>query len=80
MKSSCRVQTLASDGLCAVDYCPGCGVFHLKVGFATLNFRPEGFAALGNTINQALARFHERRREGSGACVQEEPKGGDVFH
>lgn len=60
--TACRVQALASDGLCAVDYCPGCGVFHLKVGFVRLNLDPDSFAALCGTVTAALARHRRATR------------------
>ncbi|BBL77384.1 hypothetical protein [Methylomagnum ishizawai] len=79
MKKTCRVQTLASESGCSVDYCPGCDAFHVKVGFATLNFNPEGFAVLAATLGAALARFQGQRRREAQEGVQEGP-GGGVFH
>lgn len=56
---ACRPRPLAGDGLCAVAYCPGCDVFHVRIGYTTLNLNPEAFAALCGTTAAALARFRE---------------------
>lgn len=56
-KPACRPRPLAGDGLCAVAYCAGCDVFHVRIGFMTLNLNPEAFAALCGTTAAALARF-----------------------
>lgn len=56
-KSACRVQTLAEDGLCTVQFCAKCKVFHLNIGYATVHIHPEAFATMRGTINTALARF-----------------------
>jgi hypothetical protein len=61
-KALCRVQTLASDSLCSVDFCPGCQVFHVKIGYATLHLNPEAFSALCNTVTTALARFQRHAK------------------
>jgi hypothetical protein len=73
-KASCRLQTLASDGLCSVDFCPGCQVFHIRIGYATLHLNPEAFSAMCATVNTALARFQrhsETADEGPLAAVRE---------
>lgn len=62
MKKTCRVQTLAADGLCSVDYCLDCSVFHLKIGYATLHIDPKSYVTLCNTANTALARFQRQRK------------------
>lgn len=61
-KSPCRVQTLAGDGLCTVEFCPGCNVFHLKIGYATVQIHPEAFSKMCGTINTALALFQRQSR------------------
>jgi hypothetical protein len=56
-KPVCRPRRLASDGLCAVEYCAGCRAFHVRVGYTILNLNPEAFAALCGTTAAAMARF-----------------------
>jgi len=58
----CRVQNLAGDGLCRVDYCQDCACFHLKVGYASLHIHPESFLRLCGTLNAALARFQRQTK------------------
>lgn len=76
-KAACRVRTLANDGFCAVEFCPGCQVFHLKLGYTTLHINPEAFLALGATIAAAVARY-QRQRQASGDVVQARSEG--VLH
>lgn len=62
-KPACRLRTLAREGLCGVAFCPGCQVFHLKIGYATLHLNPEAFAALCGTVARALARYRGQAEE-----------------
>lgn len=61
-KPSCRVQTLAEDGHCKIDYCLDCKVFHLNIGYATLHLNPDAFVALGGTIHKALNHFQRHNK------------------
>lgn len=61
-KASCRVQTLADDGTTTITFCQDCKAFHLKVGYTTLHIDAEAFAALGNTIAAALARYQRQKK------------------
>lgn len=56
-KTACRIRNLANDGLCRVDYCQDCACFHLKVGYTSLQIRPDAFLRLCGTLNTALARY-----------------------
>lgn len=77
MENACHARPLARDGLCAVDYCPGCGAFHVKVGFVRLNLDPESFAALSRTLEAALALY--RRSVGEGEAASS-PEGRNALH
>ena len=57
LRKSCRPETLACSEVCAVEYCHGCGLFHVNLGPATLHFRPAAFRLLCATLNTALSRF-----------------------
>jgi hypothetical protein len=61
-RPACRLSTLASDGAHSVEFCAGCNVFHLKIGYTTLHLNPEAFAALCGIAAAGLARF--RRQSG----------------
>jgi hypothetical protein len=69
-KPSCRIQTLAGDGLCRVDYCPDCMIFHLKIGYASLQISPEALSTLCGTLNTAMARFHRQKKITAGPSLQ----------
>jgi hypothetical protein len=79
-KAPCRVQPLANDSLCSVDFCPGCQVFHVKIGYATLHLNPEAFSALCGTVNAALARFQRRARETDQEPAPEARKAESTLH
>ena len=59
-KPSCRLETLADDGLTTIHYCGDCEVFHLRIGYTTLHIKPDGLIGLGNAINTSLARLRRR--------------------
>ncbi|HUL13860.1 MAG TPA: hypothetical protein VLU73_17050 [Methylococcaceae bacterium] len=79
-KSSCRVRTLANDGLCKVDYCLDCKVFHLQVGYATLHLHPEGFVALRSTIDTALTLFQRQKNAANAEPLASAPEVKNAFH
>jgi hypothetical protein len=60
-KQPCQIQNLAVNRFCAVDFCPTCNVFHLKIGYATLHVPPAAFVTVCNTFNSALVRFQSHQ-------------------
>ncbi len=75
-RKACHTETLACSEVCAVDYCRGCGVFHVNLGPVTLHFRPAAFRVLCATLNTALARFGCFRPAESPCAVNQDEIGG----
>lgn len=65
----CRIQNLAGDGICRVDYCQDSACFHLRVGYVSLHIHPEIFQQLCSTLNAALARFQRQGRVDAGPAA-----------
>lgn len=83
-KPVCRLRTLAGNGLCAVEYCAGCHVFHLRIGITTLNLNPSAFAAVCGTAAAvcgtaaaALVRFQNETAQAVQAAHEPHPTGSE---
>ncbi len=79
-ESPCRIQTLAGDRWCSVDFCPGCKVFHVKIGYATLHLAPEAFSAVCGILNTALARSQREAEDTAQEQNSEARAVGNLLH
>lgn len=78
-RKACHTEMLARSEVCAVEYCRGCGVFHVTLGAVTLHFRPAAFRILCATLNAALARFR-RCRPAESPYVANQSEVTDLLH
>lgn len=54
---------LAQSEVCSVERCRDCGTIHLHLGHATMRIPPDGFAALCETLLDALSGIPELAQE-----------------
>lgn len=77
--SRCRIKTLASSEICAVAYCPGCGMFHVSVGMFTMRFKLATLHLLNSTLTTSLETY---KRQQTGQLIHSTPaaKPGGSLH
>jgi hypothetical protein len=58
----CHIQKMAQSECCLVEYCAGCGMFHVSVGPTTIRMRLAALHTVNMTLTAALQAF---RRSGA---------------
>jgi hypothetical protein len=53
------VRPLASNNLCSIDYCAGCGDLHVNIGFVALRLPRKVVEALHRELGSALNRLDQ---------------------
>lgn len=56
-RNPCHLQTLAQNEMCAVEYCRGCGAFHVDIGFTTVRLNLQALRAVSGTLVVALEQL-----------------------
>ncbi|MGH8601960.1 MAG: hypothetical protein ACREXR_04035, partial [Gammaproteobacteria bacterium] len=57
----CQTEPVVSSEACEVWVCSDCGIIHFHMGPISLRVKPEHFAAIAATLQEAV--FELRRRE-----------------
>lgn len=72
----CKIRTLASSELCAVEYCPGCGLFHVSLGMFTMRFKLAALHLVSSTLAAGLETYkHQQTSQPTALVPSIKPEG-----
>lgn len=57
----CKIRPLASSKLCTVEYCPGCGLFHVSLGMFTIRFKLAALHLVSSTLAAGLETYKHQQ-------------------